>query len=540
MPDMKPTRIAAAIAACLSLHGVAQAGNAPITRVTLYSGTAMVERSAQVAPGMKELEISGLPANFDAQTLRVQASPGVQVGQVVTRDVGQAEAPSPREAELETRLQALEDSRDVLVVEVESSMLVKNYLSKLNGGDGAQAPVDGKSLASAVDAIKRGGRDALAQIQRTQVQLREIDRKIKAAQRELEKARSGAREQRSVVITVAAQQAGSIKLSYQVNRAGWKPAYRATLNSDSSTIELERMAVVAQKSGEDWSGVELRLSTGQPRLSPQAPEPVTRRLAYHPPRPRADAELLERPAPPPAPALAPVLSYATNVHSAARGPQDNFIPPVVETQGAYDTEFAVPNRVNLASDGREITLGLSTLKLPARQRVRVVPRQEKFAVLTAEAERPSGVWLNGNVQLYRDGGYVGATHWNTQASDKLALSFGRDELVRVTVERADQQSGSRGLLSQRGEHQVADVFTISSFHKKPVEVLVLEASPVSASEEIKVKQTFAPQPGILAWEQRQGVVGWEKTMAPNETMKINVGYNITYPKEGTVSGMHNF
>jgi hypothetical protein len=108
------------------------------------------------------------------------------------------------------------------------------------------------------------------------------------------------------------------------------------------------------------------------------------------------------------------------------------------------------------------------------------------------------------------------------------------------VDRADQQSGSRGFLSQRGEQQVADVFTISSFHKTPVELLVLESTPVSASEEIKVKQTFSPQPGILAWEQRQGVVGWEKTMAPNETMKISVGYNITYPKEGTVSGMQNF
>lgn len=533
---MKPTRIAVAL--CFALQGLAQAaGNAPITRVTLYSGTAMVERSAQVAPGMKELEITGLPANFDAQTLRVQASPGVQVGQVVTRDVGQAEAPSPREAELEARLQALQDSRDVLTVEVESSMLVKNYLSKLNGGASAQAPVDGKSLAAAVDTIKRGGREALAQIQRTQVQLREIDRKIKAAQRELDKARSGAREQRSITIAVAAQQAGSVKVSYQVNRAGWKPAYRATLSSDTSSIELERMAVVAQKSGEDWSGVELRLSTGQPRLSPQAPEPVTRRLTYHAPRPQADIRAQEKVV---GYAHAPALRSAPPPLSEAPVAPDNFIPPVVETQGAFDTEFSVPNRVTLASDGREITLGLSTLKLPARQQVRVVPRQEKFAVLTAEADRPSGVWLSGNVQLYRDGAYVGAAHWNTPASDKLALSFGRDELVRVTVDRADQQSGSRGLLAQRGEHQVADVFTISSLHKRPIDLLVLEATPVSASEEIKVNHTFAPQPGIMAWQQRQGVVAWEKRLAPGETMKINVGYTITYPKEGTVSGMHNF
>jgi uncharacterized protein (TIGR02231 family) len=531
---MKPTRIATAIALCLSLQGFACASNAPITRVTLYSGTATVERSAQVAPGMRELEITGLPANFDQQTLRIQAPPGVQMGEITTRDVGQADAISPREAELEAKLQALEDSRDMLNVEVESSVLVRNYLSKLNGGENAQVQIDGKSLGAAVDTIKRSGREALAQIQRIQVQLREIDKKIKTAQRELEKARSGAREQRSITVAVAAQQAGSIRLSYQVNRAGWKPAYRASLNSATSTIELERMAVVAQKSGEDWSGVELRLSTGQPRLSPQAPEPATQRLTYYPPAPAqngymaARSEALVMAA---APAPAPAPAEPGRAH-------DNFIPPVAETQGAFDTEFAVPNRVNLASDGREITLALSNLTLAAKQRVRVVPRQEKFAVITTEAERPSGVWLNGNIQLFRDGAYVGAAYWNTQASDKLALSFGRDELVRVTVDRAAQQSGSRGLLSQRGEHQVADVFTISSFHKTPVDLLVLESTPVSASEEIKVKQTFSPQPGIAMWEQRQGVVGWEKTLAPNESMKINVGYSITYPKEGTVGGMN--
>lgn len=536
---MKPTRIASAVALCLSLQGFAFAGNAPITRVTLYSGIATVERSAQVAPGMRELEITGLPANFDAQTLRIQAPPGVQVGEIVTRDVGQTDAVSPREAELEAKLQALEDSRELLNVEVESSSLVKNYLSKLNGGEGPQAPVDGKSLGAAVDTIKRSGREALAQIQRTQVQIRELDKKIKAAQHELEKARSGARDQRSITIAIAAQQAGSIKLSYQVNRAGWKPAYRATLNSATSTIELERMAVVAQKSGEDWSGVELRLSTGQPRLSPQAPEPVTQRLTYHPPQP-IQANYAFAPEPRPAPPAAPPALVEGVQLTGRRSREDNFIPPVLETQGAFDTEFAVPNRVNLASDGREITLALSTTKVAAKQRVRVAPRMDKFAVITAEAERPSGVWLNGNIQLFRDGAYIGATNWNTQASDKLSLSFGRDEMVRVTVDRADQQSGSRGFLSQRGEHQVADVFTISSFHKTPVDLLVLESTPVSASEEIKVKQTFSPQPGIAMWEQRQGVVGWEKTLAPNETMKINVGYNITYPKEGTVSGMHNF
>jgi len=42
-----------------------------IGAVTVYPGSATVERMAQVRPGMTEVEIAGLPANFDARTVRV-------------------------------------------------------------------------------------------------------------------------------------------------------------------------------------------------------------------------------------------------------------------------------------------------------------------------------------------------------------------------------------------------------------------------------------------------------------------------------------
>ncbi len=68
-------------------------------------------------------------------------------------------------------------------------------------------------------------------------------------------------------------------------------------------------------------------------------------------------------------------------------------------------------------------------------------------------------------------------------------------------------------------------------------MLVLEASPVSTSDEIKVQASYSVPPGIANWEKHQGVVAWEKNFAPNETMKLNVSYSIAYPKEGKVSGL---
>jgi hypothetical protein len=93
------------------------------------------------------------------------------------------------------------------------------------------------------------------------------------------------------------------------------------------------------------------------------------------------------------------------------------------------------------------------------------------------------------------------------------------------------------LLSQHKDRHVADQYTISNAHKIPMDVLVLESSPVSTSDEIRVQPVFLPVPTVTNWEEKQGVVGWQKTLAANEQMKIKVDYEISYPKDGEVSGL---
>lgn len=519
------------ILSALSAHAAA---DAPISSVVLYPGSATIERAAQVTPGMTQLEIKGLPANFDPQTIRVQADVGIQIGQVVTRDAGRAESVSAREAELEAKIEALQDKIALMDVDAKSAALVHGYLEKLGSAgassDKQQPLVDARSMSAMLDAIRRGGSDAFERMHKAEVQKRELNKQVEALQRDLAKLRSGSRDAREITVQLAARQAGVVRLSYQVNHAGWKPAYRALLDSNASTVDLERMATVSQKTGEDWSSVKLKLSTGQPRLSPEAPEPHTWVLTYYKPVP-VERRAYATAAPAPAPATAPIAGMRF------KGAEDDYIPPVIENQGSFVTEFEVPSRVTLPSDGREISVALARQAVPVKLRVRTVPRIDKSAVVTAEAARPDGVWLPGSMQLFRDGSYVGKTHWDAQASDKFMFAFGRDDLIRVTVDRSDERSGTSGILSQQNERRVADVYTITSFHKKPVDLLVLESSPVSTSEALKVQTQFQPQPTIPQWEQQRGVVGWETAIAPNQTMKVNVNYTVTYPKDGSVTGL---
>jgi uncharacterized protein (TIGR02231 family) len=208
-----------------------------------------------------------------------------------------------------------------------------------------------------------------------------------------------------------------------------------------------------------------------------------------------------------------------------------------EMQTPFSTEFEVPGRVTLPSDGRKATVSLAKLTLPAKLRLRVVPRLDPIAIVTAEAARPEGVWLPGEIQLARDGSVVGSTQWNPQTSSGLLLPFGRDNLVRVSLDRVKDRNGSAGIIDRKNEREVTDVLTLSSFHKTPLELLVLESSPVSTSDRIRVQASFDPKPQIENWEERQGVVAWERSIAPNETVKITVNYTIGYPRDGAVVGL---
>lgn len=522
--------------ACLFIANAHGANNtvAPVTAVVLFPGGATVTRSAPVTPTMSRVDIPGLPTGFDIQTLRADADAGIRIGQIVIQDAGDTEAVNPAEAALNEKIQALRDQDAALDAESKAADMVRAYLERFGasdtvGDERTRAAVDAKTLAGLIDTIGRGAGDALARMQRIAVQKRENGKKIAALQRDLERVRTGATDRRTLTVDFVAERAGTLRVSYQVPQAGWKPAYRATLDSESSRVSLERLATVSQKTGEDWNNVTLRLSTNQPRQSPNAPEPQPWLLTYVPPRPLEEAAYA---ASAPAPALAPVAKQLMR----ARGEPD-YQPPTFQTQSTYATEFEVPSRVSLATDGREMAVPLATQTLSVKQRLRVAPRLDKAAIVTAEAERPQGVWPSGNVQLFRDGQYVGATEWNPQSADRFVFSFGRDELVRVSVDPVKGKSGSAGIFDQRSERHITDQFTLTNAHKRPVDVVLLESSPVSSSEEIKVKSSFEPKPSTETWEKRQGVVAWETTLAPKASATFTVDYVINYPRDGWVSGM---
>ncbi|WP_170942948.1 DUF4139 domain-containing protein [Candidatus Dactylopiibacterium carminicum] len=510
---------------CVTAPVLAQQ-TARVSAVTLYPGLATVERSVRVAAGARTLEIGGLPAGFDVRTLNIQADDGVRLGEFSVRDVPSAEAASPRQAELETRREALSDRIAVLDVERQSAELVTNYLQGLGQANDTPRP-DAKTLGSTLDAIRQGGGDAYTRIQKVAVQKRELERQLAAVQRELDQIAGKSRDTRSLRLSLAAERAGEIRVSYQLPGPGWQPVYRASLDSASGQLLIERQALIAQASGEDWSDVDLRLSTGQPRTAPQGPQPWPWQLSLREPRPQARAATMALPA-------APLMAKSAEADSAM--PEAPLFE-IGELQGMFATEFVVPVKVSLPGDGRKLTVALGNQRLPADLRVQVTPRSDATAYLVASAARPQGVWLPGQVQLYCDGAYVGATQWQADEGERLELPFGRDDLVRVEVIARKDQAGEGGFIEARRERQLGNDYVISNRHGQPVTLLLLEATPLAGDNRIRVESRFTPQPTQQDWQSRRGVQAWELPLAAGASTRISTEYRISWPREAIIDGL---
>jgi hypothetical protein len=187
------------------------------------------------------------------------------------------EARKDAERRLERELRRLED------VLTESAQLAHIYVpDRPEGEEGKPPPA---SPMSARSTLEQFAEDAIGERVREK---REIEERVRKLEREVAELRD--REQRAsaarrvkpgdLAKTVVAQlsadgtapKKATLVLEYFVPGARWAPAYQCHLSRDGLDAKVQMRAVVAHRSGEDWRGVKLKLSTAAPMRWTELPE----------------------------------------------------------------------------------------------------------------------------------------------------------------------------------------------------------------------------------------------------------------------------
>lgn len=264
-----------------------------VARVTVFRRGAQVERWCELAgaepdgDGTYRVRVGPLPLLAEDDSVEVHASESAPLAQrvVLATTTQDPSLPPPEDEELEAA------RAEVFRLEARSVAL-REAIGALDG-----IPLVGRRATSdaAPATIPVEARRALLAMRREQMEgLHGELAELLAALRDATRARdalesrrlraSTARQTRAhelrkaVDVSFRESPRGVLRVRYRVAAARWCPAYTLRLDEGLRGGALEMRALVAQRTGEDWTGAELTLSSAKPHQHVDLPEPTSIRI----------------------------------------------------------------------------------------------------------------------------------------------------------------------------------------------------------------------------------------------------------------------
>ncbi|HVE84311.1 MAG TPA: DUF4139 domain-containing protein [Myxococcales bacterium] len=265
-----------------------------LSSVTVFSRGALCTRTARISPASgalpRRVRVTGLPLSLTSGSLRARVASGP--AEVRVHDLRQTfDVRLREEVDLAAEERALRSAEDaVRGLEREHAQLTREIAQVSALRPTPPRPKEGDPPRPApVDAMLSLSRFVASHLASLHRRRRELEEKLVDARNELELRRrrleesssarrtSAARVQRAAVVSFAgpldaAPAELQLELEYFVPGARWYPSYELNLEKTLEKGSLRMRASVAQRSGEDWSGVRLRLSTADLARRAAVPE----------------------------------------------------------------------------------------------------------------------------------------------------------------------------------------------------------------------------------------------------------------------------
>ncbi|MFI4860998.1 MAG: mucoidy inhibitor MuiA family protein [Phycisphaerales bacterium JB063] len=536
-----------------------------VTEVTLYRDQAQITRTLQVPAGQGPIEIivPGMPDQMVASSLFAEGGDAVDVRAVQTRQRVVEEEPREDIRELDEQLRAIEEEIETNTAMQQLVLSQLEYLDKLEGfvaptatAELSQGVLDAAQLRESTQFIFEqrtestqtllGLRSEARELQRTRVTLQ--NRRNLAAGRSQNTVRDAV-----LYLDRRQEEAATIRLTYLVRECGWAPSYNVRGNLADATVRVEYNALIRQRTGEDWTGVTLTLSTASPMISASGPAmasfPVMLQQAADGGRPGASApggfggradlaydEIQSRQRD----AITRnnnAMNLSDNLDASWQGNQLAAQAQVLELSAG----LAALNQAAQPGGGPIHALSISyTLDGPVtlesrndQQMTRIMqaemdgtfyhvasPVLTSFVYREAEVANSSGRdLLAGPVSVYLDGLFVGRTEMvSVTRGQRFVLGFGADPQLhakRQLVARDEDAQGGNTLLGF--EYRLA----IENYGDQPANVRVMDRIPTFRDgDDVKVtigtmSEPLSDDAAYLRLRRPDGILRWDTTVAAN-------------------------
>jgi uncharacterized protein (TIGR02231 family) len=517
-----------------------------IERVVLYPDAAIITRevSVDIPAGSHEIVLADLPLTADPASLRVEATgTGRMVLGGIDLRLGAGEVKP--DASLATKLKAQREARDRLQDRIEATEGRKSMIQRLAERD--PAPGDGKpfeieSWLKAVDAVGKGLQATNDELRGLRIEQAKLDEEIVVLEAAIGKPQAP-QPKRLAAIAIEAAEAGkaTLKVSYRVQGASWRPIYDARLDTRGAKpgLELTRRALLRQRTGEDWREAKVTLSTLRVQRGTAAPVLPSQRLGfYEPPAPAPMPRSTQAPAPE---ALA-MQAGPGRMRSTADQNREVAAAELEATAvaTAFQAEFTLPMPVTLPSGNEERSFRLASASIAPDLQHRANPALDATAYLETAFVLPGDApLLAGEVLLTRDGAFIGRSRLADKApGDKLTLGFGADERVSVKRVPVMREARDPGLLSSMRSEENRFRVDVRNLHAFQVTIQIVDRLPISEDQQITIERLpDMTKPDIETLEDRRGVFAWNATLAPQEAKSFTTAWRVRWPQGRIVRPM---
>ncbi|MDP6342519.1 MAG: mucoidy inhibitor MuiA family protein [Alphaproteobacteria bacterium] len=518
---------------------------APITAVTVFPGQAEITRTLEfdLPAGRHSLLVGGLPANLLPESLRLRPlrADGLEIGAVDLRRRFQAEGRRREENQLRRELLTLSDRQRELDDGIKAHRLRLEFISALgrempkgfSRNDGGEMLLD-QDWRQTWTLLGDGAAKAMADIRQAEQAKRDLQRRGELLQKKLRQLGRGRAEHLTAQIALTATTGGrvAIGLRYQVAGAGWRPIYDLRLNSETEAVTLVQSAMVRQSTGEDWSDVDLTLSTTRPGRGGALP--VLNSWFVDVLRPTPQGTLQDA-----MPRTRALAAKEADANSEDRLEEKKRETGADIVAGEFAALYKVRTPATLPSGGERHRFPLAERAIATELSVLAVPKLQPHAYLYGKvAYDGAEPLLPGVVAIYRDGTYVGRGRLPTlRPGQKVNLSFGIDDRVRVSRRQQTGQRSHAGLFNDRRRHERRYLLQIANHHARPMRITVQDQLPTPRDGRIEVElldDTTPPSERDV--DDRRGVLAWSHDYAPGEERTLRFGFAILHPEDVRVAG----
>ena len=522
-----------------SAQDIKTISNTEVKEVKVFQNGAQINRTlkSQVDAGMTQLNIEGLSANIDKNSISV-AGTGEVVLLSVTHQLNylNSEKKTSEQVRLEDSLEFVQADQEKLnnlesVYNEEQSLLQAN---KSVGG--ANTGLTMENLQKVADFFRSRMLELKTKATDLHKDQKRLGEKMARIQRQLAELNAKRNQPTSTVtITVSAKDRSSVSLdlTYYVTGAGWTPQYDIRAKDINSPVQLAYKANVFQQTGESWDNVKLKLSTGNPSQGGAKPYlnpwyldfyyPVTKRQYENIRGSRMDAE---------SPAA---LQEVVIIEGKKAKTISNAGDYVTVNENQLSTDFDIPIRYSILPDGKMNTVDIQSHSMPAVYSYFAVPKLDKTAFLVA---RITG-WaelnlLAGKANVYFEGTYVGESVIDPRSTnDTLDLSLGRDQKIIIIREKKKDLSSTK-FIGSGIEKELTYLITVRNTKKDKISITLEDQLPLTKNNDINVKAGDISGGSLNA---ETGKITWNLEVAPSSSLEKRLNFSVRYPKDKTVSGL---